>query len=84
MGKSTQATQRQQGIGAACRVVIQSARMAIEERGQDAAIELLHAEIADMVRLLIVGRVEDYNDRLDGFCEALGGHLYRGSLEAEN
>lgn len=84
MGKSKQPTQRQQGIGAACRVVIQSARMAIEKRGQDAATELLHAEIADMSRLLIAGRVEDYNDRLVGFCEALGGHLYRGLLEAED
>ena len=58
--------------------------MAIEERGQDAAIELLHTEIADMVRLLIAGQIEDYNDRLDGFCDALGGHLYRSPLEAEN
>jgi len=44
---------------------------------------MVHAEIAAMARLLTAGQVEEYNDRLDGFCDALGEHLYRSFLEAD-
>ena len=57
--------------------------MAIQECGPEAVAELLHAEIAAMVRLLGAGQVEEYNDRLDGFCDTLGVHLYRSFLEPD-
>lgn len=81
--KASAPTPRQQGVHAACRVVTQSAIMAIQERGQEAAIDLVHTEIATMVRLLTAGQVEEYNDRLDGFCDTLGGHLYQSFLEPD-
>lgn len=81
--KASAPTPRQQGVHAACRVVTQSAIMAIQEQGPEAVAVLLHVEIAAMVRLLAVGKVEEYDARLDGFCDALAEHLYRSFLEAD-
>ena len=76
-------TARQQGIYSACRVVTQTTIAACQKRGSDAAAGLVHAEIADLVRLVIAGKIEDYNDQLDGFADTLGPALYRcfGDLE---
>lgn len=57
--------------------------MAVQEQGPEAVAELLHVEIADMVHLLTAGKVKQYNDFLDGFCDTLGGHLYRSFLEPD-
>ena len=76
-------TARQQGIYSACRVVTQTTIAACQKRGSDAAADLVHAAVADLVRLVIAGEIEDYSAQLDGFADTLGPALYRcfGDLE---
>ena len=76
-------TARQRGIYSAGSLVTQIAIAACQKRGNEAAADLVHAAVADLVRLVIAGEIEDYNDRLDGFADTLGPALYRcfGDLE---